>query len=183
MSSTTAASERYRIVFTGSGGQGLITASIILAEAAVFHEGWNAVQTQTYGPEARGGIARADLIISPSAINFPRVIQPNILITLSQAAYDQYASIVRPGGLLLTDSHFVRQRPNVDARQKELPFYRSVVDRIGSPQSQNVCMLGALAAITAIVKPESLREAVASRFGSAAAAANLRALALGACRT
>ncbi len=83
-------SERYRLVFSGSGGQGVITASIILGEAAVFHEGWNAVQTQSYGPEARGGTARADLILSPEPINFPKVAQPNILVCLTQEAYDRW---------------------------------------------------------------------------------------------
>lgn len=175
----TTGTERYRMVFSGSGGQGLITASILLAEAAVFHEGWNAVQTQMYGPEARGGITRSDLIISPAEINFPKVTQPNILVALSQAAYDAYASLIRPGGLLLTDSHFVRQRPNVDARQKELPFYRAVVDELGAAQSQNVCMLGALVSITGIVKPESLQKAVEARFAGRGGAANARALELG----
>ncbi len=171
--------ERYRMVFSGSGGQGVITASILLAEAAVFHEGWNAVQTQMYGPEARGGVTRSDLIISPAEINFPKVTQPNVLVALSQAAYDQYAGLIRPGGLLLTDSHFVSQKPNVDARQKSLPFHRTALEQLGSAQPQNICMLGALVAITAIVKPESLRKAVEARFAGPAAEANLRALTLG----
>jgi 2-oxoglutarate ferredoxin oxidoreductase subunit gamma len=175
----TTGTERYRMVFSGAGGQGVITASILLAEAAVFYEGWNAVQTQMYGPEARGGITRSDLIISPAEINFPKVTQPNILVALSQTAYDKYASIIRPSGLLLMDSHFVRPRATVDARQKELPFYRRVVDELGSPQSQNVCMLGALVAITGIVKPESLQKAIEARFEGRGAAANARALALG----
>ena len=68
--------ERYRIVFSGSGGQGVVTASIILAEAAVIHEGLNAVQSQSYGPEARGGATRADVIISDRSIRFPKVNQP-----------------------------------------------------------------------------------------------------------
>jgi 2-oxoglutarate ferredoxin oxidoreductase subunit gamma len=174
-----AGGERYRMVFCGSGGQGVITASILLAEAAVFHEGWNAVQTQMYGPEARGGVTRADLIISPVEINFPKVTQPNILVALSQAAYDHYAAIIRPGGLLLTDSFFVRQKPNVDARQKELPFHRTALEQLGAAQPANICLLGALVSITGIVKPESLRAAVESRFAGSGAEANLRALALG----
>ena len=97
--------DRYRIVFSGSGGQGVITASIILAEAAVLHEGLNAVQSQSYGPEARGGATRADVIISDRAIRFPKANQPNILICLTQMAYNQFSPSIRPGGLLLTDSH------------------------------------------------------------------------------
>jgi 2-oxoglutarate ferredoxin oxidoreductase subunit gamma len=171
--------DRFRIVFAGSGGQGVITASIVLAEAAVFLEGANAVQTQMYGPEARGGVTRSDLIISASEINFPKVTQPNILVALSQAAYDRYAAIIRPGGLLLTDSHFVTLKTNIDARQRELPFHRTVVERLGSPQSQNICMLGALATITSIVRPDSLRATVERRFARKGLDANRSALALG----
>ena len=99
--------ERYRLVFSGSGGQGVVTASIILAEAAVLHEGLNAVQSQSYGPEARGGATRADVIISDSDIRFPKVNQPNILVCLTQEAYNRFSELIRPGGLLLTHSHFV----------------------------------------------------------------------------
>ena len=91
--------ERVRMVFSGSGGQGVITAAIILAEAAVLQEGLIAVQSQSYGPEARGGATRSDVIISGSEIMFPKVIQPNILVCLTQEAYNKFSSIIRPGGL------------------------------------------------------------------------------------
>jgi 2-oxoglutarate ferredoxin oxidoreductase subunit gamma len=90
--------ERFRILFSGSGGQGVITASIFLAEAAVLYEGLNAVQAQTYGPEARGGDTRADVIISDREIRFPKVTQPNILICLTQQAYNTFSGTIRPGG-------------------------------------------------------------------------------------
>jgi len=90
--------ERCRIVFSGSGGQGIITAAIIIAEAAVLHENLIAVQSQSYGPEARGGSARSDVIISDSDILFPKVIQPNVLVCLTQQAYNKFYSTIRPGG-------------------------------------------------------------------------------------
>ena len=132
--------DRYPIVSSGAGGQGIITASILLAEAAVFHEGWNAVQTQSHGPEARGGATRADVILSPGEINYPKVIQPNILVCLSQEAYSRYSSIVRPGGPLLTDGRHVRQRANLDARQLELPLYEAATARrfAGEAGSRNL---------------------------------------------
>lgn len=172
--------ERFRIVFTGSGGQGIVTASILLAEAAVLYEGWNAVQTQSYGPEARGSTTRADVIISPGEINYPKVIQPNILVCLTQDSYNKYLSIVRPGGLLITDSHYVRQKPNMDARQMEFPLYRTVVEALGTPQPLNLCMLGCMVAVTRIVGMGSLQAATAQRFPGEARARNLRALELGA---
>ena len=93
--------ERCRLVFSGSGGQGVITASIILAEAAVMYENLNAMQSQSYGPEARGGSTRSDVIISESAIHYPKVIQPNLLVCLTQEAYNTYYPISSPPGLMI----------------------------------------------------------------------------------
>ena len=78
--------ERYRFLLSGSGGQGIITMAILLAEAAVLHEGLVAVQSQSYGPEARGGATRSDVIISDSEIYFPKVNQPNVLVALTDEA-------------------------------------------------------------------------------------------------
>ena len=105
------------MVFSGSGGQGVITASIILAEAAVLYENLTAVQSQSYGAEARGGATRSDVIIADSIIHFPKVIQPNVLVCLTQAAYGKFYPIVRPGGLLITDTRFVQTEKKVDAQQ------------------------------------------------------------------
>ncbi|MBW1713596.1 MAG: 2-oxoacid:acceptor oxidoreductase family protein, partial [Deltaproteobacteria bacterium] len=107
---------RKGIVFTGSGGQGVITASIILAEAAALHDKINAVQAQSYGPEARGGATRADVILSDEVILYPKVIKPHILICLTQVAYDKFGAIVRPGGLVLTDNFYVQEKQKLDAK-------------------------------------------------------------------
>jgi 2-oxoglutarate ferredoxin oxidoreductase subunit gamma len=145
-----------RIVVSGSGGQGVITAAIILAEAAVMYEGLNAVQTQSYGPEARGGATRANVVISKEPINYPGVIHPHILVCLTQGAYNNFSWIIWPGGLLLTDSHYVKQERKVDARQVELGMYRAVMDKIGKPIALNVCMLGAMIGLTGLVRAESI---------------------------
>jgi len=118
--------ERCRIIFSGSGGQGIITSAIILAEAATLYEGLNAVQSQSYGPEARGGSSRSDVIISNTHIRYPKVIEPNILVCLTQAAYNQYSPLIRPGGILLTDKYFVKQEKKIDARLVELDMHRAV---------------------------------------------------------
>ena len=157
-----------RIVFSGSGGQGVITAAIILAEAAALYENLNAVQTQSYGPEARGGATRADIIISEAPIHHPKVINPHILICLTQVAYNKNAGIVRPGGLMLTDKKYVKINYNVDARQVELEMYQTVMEKIGKPIVFNICMLGALIELTGLVKPDSilavLKEKIAPDF-------------------
>ena len=146
--------KRCRLVLTGSGGQGVITAAIILAETAVLHENLNAVQSQTYGPEARGGATRSDVIISKEPINFPKVYQPNVLICLTQLAYNKFYPIIRPGGLLVTDSRFVDIERKADAVQKQLPMYETVMEKIGKPIVFNICMLGAVVALTELVRVE-----------------------------
>jgi 2-oxoglutarate ferredoxin oxidoreductase subunit gamma len=171
--------ERYRIVFSGSGGQGVVTASIILAEAAVIHEGLNAVQSQSYGPEARGGATRADVIISDRGIRFPKVNQPNVLVCLTQEAYNKFSNTIRPGGLLLTDSHFVKQERRVDARQIGLEMYKAVMDRIGKPVVLNICMLGAVIGLTQIVKTDSIMKVLETKIPSGFLDMNKKALDLG----
>ena len=148
--------ERCRIVFSGSGGQGVITAAIILAEAAVIYDNLNAVQSQSYGAEARGGATRSDVIISDTTIQYPRVIQPNVLVCLTQAAYNKFYPIIRPGGLLVTDTRYVKIERKVDAQQKELPMFQTVMEKIGKPIVFNICMLGVVAGLTELVEAESI---------------------------
>ena len=156
--------ERCRMVFSGSGGQGVITASIILAEAAVLYENLTAVQSQSYGAEARGGATRSDVIISDSVVHFPKVIQPNVLICLTQDAYGKFYPIIRPGGLLITDTRFVQTEKKVDAQQKELAMYETVMAKIGKPIVFNICMLGAVIALTGLVNPESIMKTLEHRI-------------------
>jgi 2-oxoglutarate ferredoxin oxidoreductase subunit gamma len=167
------------MVFSGSGGQGVITAAIILAESAVLHEGLTAVQTQAYGAAARGGATRSDVIISDSPINFPKVIQPNVLVCLTQEAYTKFVGIIRPGGLLLSDPRFVTLSHKVDAIQRQLPMYQTVMDRIGKPIVFNICMLGAVVGLTQLVRPESIMKVLEQRIPSGFIEMNRKALELG----
>ncbi|MBW1996120.1 MAG: 2-oxoacid:acceptor oxidoreductase family protein, partial [Deltaproteobacteria bacterium] len=171
--------ERWRMVFSGSGGQGVITAAIILAEAAVLYEDLNAVQSQVYGPEARGGATRSDVIISDSEIFFPKVFQPNVLVCLTQQAYNKYSPIIRPGGLLVTDTRYVKLERKVDARQVELPLYDTVMESIGKPIVFNICMLGAVVGLTNILKPDSIMKVLQNRIPENFLKINRDALQLG----
>jgi 2-oxoglutarate ferredoxin oxidoreductase subunit gamma len=148
--------ERSRLVFSGSGGQGVITAAIILAKAAVMFEGKNATQSQSYGAAARGGATRSDVLISDSEIYFPKVVQPNILVSLTQESYNTFSGIIRPGGLLLVDTRYVSIEKKVDAKHLSLPMYDKVMEKIGKPIVFNICMLGALLGATGLVKAESI---------------------------
>lgn len=171
--------ERYRMVFSGSGGQGVITAAIILAEAAVLYENLMAVQSQSYGPEARGGATRSDVVISDTEVHYPKVIQPNLLVCLTQEAYNQFYPIIRPGGLLITDTRFVKTQKKVDALQKELPMYETTMEKIGKSIVFNICMLGAVIGLTDLVRSNSVIKVLQNRIPSGFLDINREALNLG----
>ncbi len=171
--------ERCRMVFSGSGGQGVITAAIILAEAAVLHDNLTAIQSQVYGPEARGGATRSDVIISDTTINYPKVVQPNVLVCLTQEAYNKFYTIIRPGGMLITDSRFVKTQRKADAKQLELPIYATVMEKIGKPIVFNICMLGTLLALTDLVQPESVMKVIKTRIPKDFLELNQKALDIG----
>lgn len=171
---------RHRLIFAGSGGQGVITAAIILAEAAVLYEGQNAVQSQSYGAAARGGISRSDVILSDAPIHFPKVNQPNTLLCLTQEAYNKFNSVIRPGGILITDTYFVSLDTSAEARIYHLPLYNSIMEEIGKPVVFNICLLGALQALTGLVQLDSLNQVLKKRIPSKFLDINERALKIGA---
>ena len=170
---------RSRLVFSGSGGQGVITAAILLGEAAVIHEGINAVQSQSYGAAARGGATRSDIILADEAIDFPVVTEPNIVVCLTQEAYASFAPEIKPGGLLLSDPRFVQTARKVDARQVELPMYETVMREIGKPVVFNICVLGALIGLADLVRTDSVLKALRNRVPADLIEINTRAFQLG----
>lgn len=157
----------------------MITASIILAEAAVMYEELNAVQSQSYGAAARGGATRSDVVISDSTVHYPKVIQPNVLVCLTQEAYNNFSPVIRPGGLLITDTRSVSTERKVDARQKEIPIYESVMDKIGKPIVFNICMLGTVISLRELVRPESIMKVLETRLPADLLDMNRKALDLG----
>jgi len=171
--------ERCRLVFSGSGGQGVITAAIILAEAAVLYDNLIATQSQVYGPEARGGATRSDVIIADTEIHYPKVTQPNVLVCLTQEAYTKFYTIVRPGGMLITDSRFVKMYTKVDARQVQLPIYQTVMERIGKPIVFNICMLGVVIGLTQVVASDSILKVLEKRIPAGFLDMNRQALEIG----
>lgn len=170
---------RTRIVFSGSGGQGVVTAAILLGEAAVIHEGINAVQSQSYGAAARGGATRGNVILSDEEINFPGITQPNIAVCLTQEAYNSVGPEMRPGGTVLADTRFVQTSRKVDARQVELPLYETVMREIGKPIVFNICVLGGLLGLVDLVRTESVESAIRDRVAGDFVDLNIRALHLG----
>lgn len=171
----------WKLVIAGIGGQGVISAGIILAEAAVIHEGTYAVQSQTYGAEMRGGLSRTDVTVSATEVIYPKVDQAHVLVCIHRKALAAYAGVIRPGGLLITDRDAEPVARRIDSGQILLPLDATAREATGSSRNTNICTLGALAAITRIVRRESLEAALTDRFGDAAepAAALAAGFALG----
>lgn len=161
----------------GTGGQGVILASVILAEAAGVYEGRQVVQTQSYGPEARGGASRADVIISDRPILFPKSRGLDVLVCLSQLAADKYFDDLKVRGTAIIDSFYVRECPRHGAIC--LPLTEMSRQELGRELYTNILMLGALARVTGLVKLASLETAVASRVPAKTIDVNRKALELG----
>jgi len=163
---------------SGTGGQGLILAGIIIADAAI-RDGKNSVQSQSYGPEARGGASRAEVIISDEEIDYPRVAHPNVLLVMSQEAYDKFAADLDRGGVMIIDSTYVQERPGIDGAVYTLPISSTAREQVGREMVANVVALGAMVRITGIVSRRALADALLARIPRGTEELNLKALETG----
>ena len=169
--------ERVEIRLAGAGGQGLILAGLILAEAAVIYDGKNACQTQSYGPEARGGASKSEVVIDNDEIDYPKVIAADVLLAMSQEAVDKYCDNLKPDGLLIVDSVHVQR---VSARRAiKAPITQIAEDTTGRSITANMVGLGLLVGLTQVVSREALEAAVADRAPKGTVDINLRAMAAG----
>jgi len=170
--------DRYEIRLSGSGGQGLVLAGVMIAEAVGVYEGKNVAQTQSYGPEARGGTSRSDLVISDEEIYYPKTSSLNLLLALTQEAADKYYSHLREDGILLIDSDIVRQQPPF-RKIYSLPFTRAAREQVGTEIVANVVSAASLVVISGICKPESFLNAVVNRAPKGTESKNQQACELG----
>lgn len=169
--------DRYEIRLSGSGGQGLILAGVILAEALGIGDGKNVVQTQSYGPEARGGASRADLVVADGEIYYPKTMKLDLLLALTQEACDKYYPDLKEGGTLIVDSTMVTQVPTKN--YYGLPFMQLAREEVGIVMVANVVSLGAISELTGIVTRDSVRNAVLARAPRGTEEKNKKALELG----
>lgn len=170
--------KRCELRLTGSGGQGLITAGIILVEAAI-RFGIQAVHSQSYGPEARGGASRSEVILSHDEIYFPEVRSPDILLAMTQQAYDKFASTVKPGGTIIADTTYIKSLPPVDAKIYRCPITEWTKKEFGTAICANVAALGMLAYLFETIDFSLFEEAVGARVPEAFREMNLNALRAG----
>lgn len=168
---------RIEVRLSGSGGQGLMLAGKLLAEAAAVYEGKRAAQTQSYGPEARGGKSKSDVIISDSEIDYPKASKVHVLLAMNQTSLNEYIGSLRDDGMLIVDSYLVENvgRPGAI----EIPFTTLAMEECGRRIFANVVALGAIAELSGVVRSESLRSAVLARVPKGTEEINERALSVG----
>ncbi len=170
-------SKDWELIISGSGGQGAILAGIIFAEAALA-DGYNVIQTQSYGPEARGGASRSEVLISHEELAYPKVQDCNLMVALTQESLDKYGSLLGAGGILIIDEAIDSSTLKTSIKVYKAPIF-ATAEKLLKPMVANILVLGILNAISGIVNLEHLESAVQARVPAATIPLNLTALAEG----
>jgi 2-oxoglutarate ferredoxin oxidoreductase subunit gamma len=155
----------------------MVFAGMILAEAIGVEDGKNVCQTQSYGPEARGGASRSDLVVSSREIYYPKPLKLDLLLALTQESCDTYFPALKEDGVLIVDSGLVTQLPN--RQVYGFPFTQIARDELGTPMVANIVALGAIASLTKIVSKQGLLETVRKRAPKGTEERNLKAVEIG----
>jgi 2-oxoglutarate ferredoxin oxidoreductase subunit gamma len=166
--------EKIEIRIGGFGGQGVVLAGQILGRAAVY-DGKNVVQTQSYGAEARGSMAKSEVIISEGKIGFPLVRRCDILVAMNQEALEKSINDLREDGTLLVDSGMVKSIRKNKAKVFKVPATEIAENYFGGKLYANMVMLGALIKITKVVSRSSVELAIKNSVAEKTAVANLQA--------
>jgi len=166
--------DRYEIRLAGEGGQGMILAGVILAEAAVTYDGLNAVQTQSYGPEARGGASRSEVILARGEIDYPKVLMPDLLLCMSQEACDMFYARVKDDSCIIVDSSNVSRVPT--HRAVAVPISEIAEKATGRRITASMVALGLLSGLSGLVSREALMKAMAERVPVGTEEMNAKAL-------
>jgi 2-oxoglutarate ferredoxin oxidoreductase subunit gamma len=169
--------ERFEIRLSGLGGQGILTLGKIMGQALAIEHGFNVTQTQSYGPEARGGASRSDLVLSSNRISYPKTINLDMLVALSQEACNQYFRNLKSEGRLLVDTTLVSQTPTNN--YWGLPFTELARDRVGLVQTTNTVTLGALTHLLPFMHSEAVTKSLTATLPKKILEINLKAFNLG----
>jgi 2-oxoglutarate ferredoxin oxidoreductase subunit gamma len=151
--------KRIEVRISGLGGQGVVLVGQILGRAAIYDEKY-AIQTQSYGAEARGSAAKSEVIISDDKVWFPMVRKCDILVTMSQGTLKEHLADLKENGTLLVDEHMVKEVPPVNAKVFRIPATKVAENELKSGIYANVVMLGALVGITGIVTVKAVEKAI-----------------------
>ena len=172
------ARSRLDVRLSGSGGQGILLAAALLADLCL-RAGKSVVQTQSYGPEARGGASKAEVVICDDAIDYPEVSKPDVTVCLSQSAFDKYGPEAPVGSVVYYDSGLVVPSALPEVSLLGAPFAQIASDQLGKTVVANIVALSAVAATAVFGDPGALREAIQSRVPERFLDLNIRAFELG----
>ena len=165
---------RHEVRFSGFGGQGIILSAVILGRAAVMYDKLYAVQTQVYGPEARGGASMSAVIIDDEPIMYPKVTTPDIFVIMSQEGFEKYGAQAPENAIMLVDSSLVHSRPQ--CRCVEIPATREAKEKLGREIVANIVMLGALVSATRVVSETAIEKAILDSVPKGTESLNLKAM-------
>ena len=157
---------RYEVRIGGFGGQGVVTMAVVAGETASLYDKKYVVQTQSYGPEARGGASKSEIVISDEEVDYPKVQAPDVFVVLSRAAYLEYIHGLKDDGILIMDEDLVEVEGELPKTVKvyKIPATRIAEEQVKSKQATNIVMLGALTAITKILSVEGLKAQIEARW-------------------
>ncbi|WP_099211345.1 MULTISPECIES: 2-oxoacid:ferredoxin oxidoreductase subunit gamma [Thermococcus] len=170
---------RKEVLFSGFGGQGVILASVILGRAAAVYENLYAVQTQSYGPESRGGASRAEVVISDEPIDYPKTLHPDYAVFFSQEAYSKYLHTVKEGATVIVEKDLVPHRDEEFEKKLNviaLPLTEIAEETTGLSLTMNILTLGILVGVTGIVSREAIEKAVRDAVPRGTEEINVKAL-------
>lgn len=165
---------RHEVRFSGFGGQGIVLSAVILGRAAALYDGKYAVQTQVYGPEARGGASMSSVVIDDSPILYPIVKNPDVYVIMSQEGFERYGVNVSPHAVMVIDSDMVKGRP--PCTYYEIPATSEAKKTLGKVIVANIVMIGALIAITKVVSESAIERAVRDSVPKGTEELNIKAL-------
>jgi 2-oxoglutarate ferredoxin oxidoreductase subunit gamma len=170
---------RYEVRLSGEGGQGLVLAGKVLAEAAAIYDDMNATQSQSYGPEARGGASRSEVIISDDDIDYPKAVQIDLLLALTQESVNRYTKDLKPDGILLVDEDAVTELPEGSFRVYKVPIIRTAREKVGRVLVANIVALGIITEVAKVVSHEAVESAILARVPKGTEELNLSAFKAG----
>jgi len=166
----------YEMRFGGSGGQGMMLMGDVFSQAAGIREGREVILLKSYGPEARGGACRSELISDTEAINYPALTRPDFVLAMSQLACDSYTGDMdKENGVLLTDSELVHKVPEDVKHAYAIPLTKIAKEETGKVITANVVAMGAISVLSKGARPESVKQAVLARFPEKLHEMNIRA--------
>lgn len=170
---------RYEVRLSGEGGQGLVLAGKVLAEAAAIYDDKNATQSQSYGPEARGGASRSDVIISDDDIDYPKAVNIDLLLALTQESVNRYCKDLKDDGILLVDQDAVSTLPEGSFRMFKVPIIATARDTVGRVLVANIVALGVITELAKVVSAQAVESAILARVPKGTEELNLRAFKAG----